>query len=135
MLHKLSNNLGLIVNNLKKKIVCFKIGKLLFLQYDNFESVSLTENDCTAEFNERTPVVVSRRTVQRKLHFFGYIRRSVRKKIGNRTINKKKRIAWCRDILHWTVGKRVILTDEKMIVLKPDRKLKVWKKSSEVWRP
>ena len=80
-------------------------------------------------------MVVSRRTVQRKLHFFGYIRRSVRKKIGNRTINKKKRIAWCRDILHWTVGKRVILTDEKMIVLKPDRKLKVWKKSSEVWRP
>ena len=45
--------------------------------------------------NERTPVAVSRRTVQRKLHFFGYTRRSVRKKISIITV-KKKRIAWCR---------------------------------------
>ena len=29
----------------------------------------------------------------------------------------------------------VIFTDEMMIVLKPDGKLKVWRKSSEVWRP
>ena len=96
--------------------------------------VSLTENDCTAEFNERTPVVVYRRTVQIKLHFLGYIRRSVRRKIGIRTVNKKKWIAWCRVKLHWTEGKKVIFTDEMMIVLKPESKLKVWRKSSEVWR-
>ena len=47
------------------------------------------------QFNERTPVAVSRRTVQRKLHFFGYTIRSVRKKISIITV-KKKRIAWCR---------------------------------------
>jgi hypothetical protein len=53
-------------------------------------------------------------------------------------VNKKKRIAWCRGNLHWTVGnqrKKVILTDEMMIIIKPDGKLKVWRKSSEVWRP
>ena len=63
-----------------------------------------TLKDITAEFNERVPVAVSPRTVQRKLHFFGYTRRSVRKKIGIRTVNKKKRIALCRGKLHWTVG-------------------------------
>ena len=97
-----------------------------------------TLKDITVEFNERTPVAVSRRTVQRKLNFFGYTRRLVRNKIGNRIANKKKRIAWCRGKLQWTVGsqwKKVILTDEMMIVLKPDGKLKVWRKSSEVWRP
>ena len=89
-----------------------------------------TLKDITVEFNERTPVAVSRRT--------GYTKRSVRKKIGIRITNKKKRIAWCRGKLHWTVGnqwKMVIFTDEMMIVLKPDGKLKGWRKSSEVWRP
>jgi hypothetical protein len=68
---------------------------------------------------------------------FGYTRHSVRKKIGIRTVNKKKGIAWCRCNLHWTVGnqwKKVIFTDEMMIVIKSDGKLNVWRKS-EVWRP
>jgi hypothetical protein len=30
-----------------------------------------TLKDITAQFNERTPVAVSRRTFQRKMHFFG----------------------------------------------------------------
>ena len=38
-----------------------------------------TLKDITAEFNERVPVAVSPRTVERKLHFFGYTRHSVRK--------------------------------------------------------
>ena len=44
---------------------------------------------------------------------------------------------WCRGKLHWTVGnqwKKVIFTDEMMIIIKPDGKLKVWRKSSEIWR-
>ena len=40
-----------------------------------------TLKDITSEFN-RTPVKVSRRTVQRTLHSLGYTRRSVRKSIG-----------------------------------------------------
>ena len=93
--------------------------------------------DITAEFNERTAVAVYRQTVQRKLLFWIHQTFSS-KKISIRVVNKKKRIAWCRGKLHWTVGnqwKMVIFTDEMMIVLKPDGKLKVWRKSSEVWRP
>ena len=51
-----------------------------------------TLKDITSEFNRRTPVKVSLRTVQRTLHSLGYTRRSVRKSIGIRNVNKKKRI-------------------------------------------
>jgi transposase len=97
-----------------------------------------TLKDITADFNARTPVPVSRRTVQRKLHVMKYTRRSVRKKIGIREVNKKKRMAWCRGKFHWTVEnqwKKVIFTDEMMMVIKPEGTLKVWRKPSEVWRP
>ena len=97
-----------------------------------------TLKDITNEFNRRTPVKVSRRTVQRTLHSLGYTRRSVRKSIGIRNVNKKKRIAWCRGKLHWTVNnqwRKVVYSDEMMIVIKPDGKLKVWRKASEKWRP
>ena len=57
-----------------------------------------TLKDITSEFNEHTPVAVS------QIALFGYTRRSVRKTIGIRTVNKKKRIVWCRGKLHWTVG-------------------------------
>lgn len=93
--------------------------------------------DITSEFNNRVPIPVSRRTIQRKLHGFGYTRRSVRKKIGIREVNKKKRMAYCRSKLHWTVEnnwKKVIFSDEMMILLKPDGCIKVWRKSSEIWR-
>lgn len=97
-----------------------------------------TLKDITADFNNSTPIKVSRRTVQRTLHFLGYTRRSSRKSIGIRNVNKKKRIAWCRGKLHWTVNnqwKKVMFTDEMMVVIKPDGKFKVWRKSSEKWRP
>ncbi|CAG2250206.1 unnamed protein product [Mytilus edulis] len=97
-----------------------------------------TLKDITKEFNTRTPAKVSRRTVQRKLHELGYTRRSVRKKIGIRVVNQKKRVVYCRSKLHWTVNnqwKKVIFTDEMMMVIKPDGTLKVWRKSNEIWRP
>ena len=86
----------------RKKIVTKRAENTLFRVVKMSRRATL--KDITAEFNERVPVAVSRRTVQQKLHFFGYTRRSVRKKIGIRTVNKKKRIAWCRGKLHWTVG-------------------------------
>lgn len=98
----------------------------------------LSLKDITSEFNGRVPAPVSRRTVQRNLHNLGYTRRSVRKKIGIREVNKKKRVAYCREKLLWTVEtnwKKVIFSDEMMIVLKPDGCLKVWRRSCEVWRP
>ncbi|VDI08343.1 Hypothetical predicted protein [Mytilus galloprovincialis] len=44
--------------------------------------------------------------------------------------------AWSK--LHWTVNnqwKKVIFTDEMMMVIKPDGTLKVRRKSNEIWRP
>ena len=40
--------------------------------------------------------------------------------------------------LHWTVSnqwRKIVYSDEMMIVIKPDGKLKVWRKASEKWRP
>ena len=69
-------------------------------------------------------------TVQITLHLLGYSWRSVRKSIEIRNVNKKKRILWCRGKLHWTVNnqwRKVVYSDEMMIVIKPDGKLKVEK--------
>jgi len=97
-----------------------------------------TLKEITSELNTVTPVKMSTRTVQRRLHFLGYKRRSVRKVIGTREVNKKKRLAWCRGKIHWTVEnnwKNIMFTDEMMIHIKPDGKTKVWRKASEKWRP
>jgi hypothetical protein len=58
--------------------------------------------------------------------------------LGIQNVNKKKHILWCRGKLHWTVNnqwRKVVYADEMMIVIKPDGKLKVWRKASEKWRP
>ena len=54
-----------------------------------------------------------------------------------RKVNRKKRMDWCRSRLHWTINnqwKHIMFSDEMMIVLKPDGKLKVWRKAVEKWR-
>lgn len=94
--------------------------------------------DISAAFNSTGVEACSVRTVQRNLHFLGYKRRSVRKRVAISDVNKKKRIYWCRTKLTWKVGtewKNVIFSDEMMIHLKPDGQLKVWRKASEKWRP
>jgi hypothetical protein len=51
----------------------------------------------------------------------------VRKSIGIRNVNKKKRIAWSRGKLHWTVNnqwRKVVYSDEMMIVIKPDQRFR-----------
>ena len=97
-----------------------------------------TLKDITSEYNQETPVKVSTRTIRRKLRFLGYTNRSVRKAVTIRTVNKKKRLSWCRGKIHWTVAnnwKHVMFSDEMMIVLKNDGKLRVWRKAPERWRP
>ena len=93
--------------------------------------------DLTKEYNQSTPCKVSTRTVQRKLHFLGYTRRSVRKTISIKAVNKTRRLAWCRGKIHWTIDnwEKVMFTDEMMIVICPDGKTKIWRKASEKWRP
>lgn len=100
---------------------------------DRRESLS----DITKEYNKSVPKTVSKRTIQRELHRQQYWRRTVAKKLGVREVNRKKRLQYCRGKLTWKVDqhwKNVIFSDEMTIVIKPDGKVKVWRKTSEKWR-
>ena len=75
--------------------------------------------DITATLNEGTPVKISHSTVRRRLSFFGYKRRIVKKKIIVSNVNCFKRRAWYRSKLHCTVENfwKVIFSDDTQIVL------------------
>lgn len=94
--------------------------------------------EISSQFNQVTPVKVSRRTVKRNLHKLGYKRCTVRKCMGIRETNRKKRLAWCMARKFKTVNnywKRVIFSDEMMVIIKPGGEVKVWRKTAERWRP
>lgn len=96
-----------------------------------------TLTEITDEYNRSLPNSVSKRTIQRELHHQQYWRRTVAKKLGVREVNRKKRLQYCRGKLTWEVDqqwKNVIFSDEMTIVVKPDGKVKVWRKTSEKWR-
>jgi hypothetical protein len=66
-------------------------------------------------YNENRETQVSKRTVQRSLYQEGYIRRVVKKKVRIREVNRKKRVKWAREKLHWRIEgqwDRVIFSDE-----------------------
>lgn len=94
--------------------------------------------DLTTEFNNSNPVNVSKRTVQRRLHFEGYTRRSVCKTLTISPVNRKKRLEWCYSHRNWTFEqnwKSVIFSDETQVVLGTNHKVYVWRKADEKWRP
>jgi hypothetical protein len=80
-----------------------------------------TLQDITGTLNEGTPVKISHSTVRRRLSFFGYKRRIVKKKIIVSNVNCFKRRAWYRSKLHCTVENfwKVIFSDDTQIVLPP----------------
>ena len=93
--------------------------------------------EITSELNEVSPVKVSRRTVQRELHAADYFKRTVAKKLGVKEVNRKKRLQYCRGKLYWSFErywKCVIFSDEMTIGVRPDGKVKVWRKSVEKWK-
>ena len=95
-------------------------------------------NDIIALYNEQTPVKLSKETVKRRLKFYGYKRRVVKKKIVISKINRLRRRAWCRTKLHLTVEnfwKNVIFTDETQTVLGKDLRNYIWRKDDEKWAP
>lgn len=97
-----------------------------------------TLRDITAEFNTATGANCSCRTVQRKLHSLGFKRRTVRKRVIVKEVNRKLRKNWCRARLHWTVDdkwKSVLFSDEMIIDLKNTGKVTVWRKAAERWKP
>ena len=94
--------------------------------------------DVTIKFNEENTAPVAKRSIQHHLHKHGFNRRICKKKVVVREVNRKKRLAWCREKRHWTVNfhwKRIIFSDESKIVIGQDLRVYVWRKRDEGWRP
>ena len=92
--------------------------------------------DLMNEFNQSIPRPVGRRTIQRRLSSFGYHRRVVAKTLTISSTNRKKRVDWCRNRLHWTVlgqWTKIIFSDEMQVVLGKNSRVYVWRKSEERW--
>ena len=52
--------------------------------------------------------------------------------------NSTARVSWCYERKNWTVDEEwnyIIFSDETKVVLDKDRKIYVWRKSDEAWRP
>lgn len=97
-----------------------------------------TLSDISIMYNKNTPQKLSKRTVQRRLHEIGYHRRAVKKTTTISKQNRLKRRLFCRSHLHWSVNfdwSRVIFSDETQVVLGKNRKVFVWRKNDEKWKP
>lgn len=93
-------------------------------------------DEISNEFRASTSVEVCNKTITRKLHSWGYSKHVQAKKMGIREVNRKKRRQYCRGKLHWTVAnqwKKVIFSDEMTIIIKPDGRVKLWRKADEKW--
>jgi hypothetical protein len=73
---------------------------------------------------------LSKRTVQHSLYQEGYNRRVVKKKIRIREVNRKKRVKWAREKLHWRIEgqwDRVIFSDESQVVVGNNNRIYIWR--------
>ena len=94
--------------------------------------------DLTNIVNESLPQAVSSRSVRRRLRFSGYTRRKVRKVLTFNTVNRRKRVSWCRNGLKWTLDqnwKSVIFSDETQVKINNQKRVFVWRRADEVWKP
>ena len=95
--------------------------------------------DLTVAFNDTLDNNrVSSRTVRSRLTEEGYHRCKVTKTTTISRKNRNERLAWCRTKLKWTVNEnwcKVIFSHETKIVLGKDRKVYVWRKPDEKYRP
>jgi hypothetical protein len=97
---------------------------------------SLTE--ITNKVNNVLPNTISTRTVRRRLRFHGFTRRKIRKTLTIRTENRPRRVHWCKSKHKWTLNrdwKRVIFSDETQVVVDSNKRVYVWRRPDEVWRP
>ncbi|XP_062566847.1 uncharacterized protein LOC134229158 [Saccostrea cucullata] len=97
-------------------------------------------SDITLKFNEgRTESeTVSKRTIQRHLKNHEYRRCVSKKKLVVKEVNRRKRLAWCREKRRWTVQSnwnKVIFSDEINIMTGHDQRVHIWRKRNEGWRP
>ena len=97
-----------------------------------------TLREVTSVYNAQAPRKLSRSTVKRRLKFYGYKRRVVKKKIVISKVNRIRRRAWCRSKLHTTVNnywKKNIFSDETQIVLGKNSNVHIWRRDDEKWAP
>ena len=90
--------------------------------------------EITARFNENRPTSVSKKTIKRRLKENGFYRGLYRKKVVIKTVNRKKRLSWCREKRWWTVRNqwsKVIFSDESQISVGENNRVYVWKKAGE----
>jgi len=68
---------------------------------------------------------VSPHTVRRRLHFCGFTRRKIRKQTVASSVNRARRVFWCRQKLSWKAGdwKSVVFSNETQVVIGQDRKV------------
>lgn len=95
-------------------------------------------SDITSKYNESKTETVSKRTIQRHLHKHEYRRCVSKKKLVVKEVNRRKRLAWCREKRRWTVQNnwnKVIFSDESKIMIGHDQRVHIWRKRNEGWRP
>ena len=88
--------------------------------------------DVTTRFNENKETRVSKRTAQRSLYQEGYNRRIVKKKVRIREVNRKKRVKWTREKLHWRIEgqwDRVMFSDESQVIVGNNNRIYIWDKA------
>ena len=93
--------------------------------------------EITTKFNNSKQHSFTNRTIRRKLAFEGYKRRVAKKCFIIREVNRKKRVAWCRERRNWTVDsqwRRYIYSDESQIVVGSNNCIYVWRKGDQVNR-
>lgn len=97
-----------------------------------------TLGEIVDNFNQGNTQKISSRTVQRRLHFYGFRRHRVRKTLTVSTTNRKVRIKWCKEMKQHTVEnfwKKIIFSDETKVEISTDNNLYVWRKKDEAYRP
>ena len=118
--------------------------KISGIRDDNMLSLLVKRNrrqtlkDLTVKLNESIPVIVSETTVKREFRRLEYEIHTIRKTTTISEKNRTARVVWCRERKNWTVDEKwkcIIFSDETKVVLDKDRKIYVWRKSDEAWRP
>jgi hypothetical protein len=88
----------------------------------------------TTRFNKNREIQVSKRTVQGSLYQKGYNRRVLKKKVRFREVNRKTRVKWAQEKLHWRIESqwdRVIFSDESQVVVGNNNRIYIWRKKDE----
>ena len=94
--------------------------------------------EITAKFNEIRDRKVCAKTVRRKLKEHRLRRGVYRKRVVVKTVNRKKRVSWCRGKRWQTVNnfwKNIIFSDESQVYIGEDQRIYIWRKPEEGWRP